>query len=59
MPMFLPNDDPGANFPALLRRTGLTETGPGGERLDGSIPHATTCVAVRFADGVIMAGDRR
>ncbi|MDQ3146461.1 MAG: proteasome subunit beta, partial [Actinomycetota bacterium] len=42
-----------------LRRTGLTETGPGGERLDGSIPHATTCVAVRFADGVIMAGDRR
>ncbi len=59
MPMFLPNDDPGANFPALLRRTGLTETGPGGERLGGSIPHATTCVAVRFADGVIMAGDRR
>ena len=24
-----------------------------------SIPHATTCVALRFADGVVMAGDRR
>ena len=23
------------------------------------MPHATTCVAVRFADGVVMAGDRR
>ena len=26
-------------------------------RLD--VPHATTCVALRFADGVVMAGDRR
>ena len=25
----------------------------------GAVPHATTCVAVRFADGVVMAGDRR
>ena len=23
------------------------------------MPHATTCVALRFADGVVMAGDRR
>jgi proteasome beta subunit len=23
------------------------------------VPHATTCVALRFADGVVMAGDRR
>ena len=23
------------------------------------VPHATTCLALRFADGVIMAGDRR
>ena len=23
------------------------------------LPHATTCVALRFADGVVMAGDRR
>ena len=25
----------------------------------GAVPHATTCVAVRFSDGVVMAGDRR
>jgi proteasome beta subunit len=23
------------------------------------VPHATTCVALRYADGVVMAGDRR
>ena len=23
------------------------------------MPHATTCVALRYADGVVMAGDRR
>jgi proteasome beta subunit len=26
---------------------------------DLAVPHATTCVALRFADGVVMAGDRR
>ena len=26
---------------------------------DSVVPHATTCVAMRFADGVVMAGDRR
>jgi proteasome beta subunit len=25
----------------------------------GGVPHATTCVALRCADGVVMAGDRR
>jgi proteasome beta subunit len=60
MPFFDPPLDPGSNFPELLRRIGL-----GGEQPahagDGSIevPHATTCVALRFADGVVMAGDRR
>ncbi len=24
-----------------------------------SVPHATTCVALKYADGVVMAGDRR
>ena len=24
-----------------------------------TVPHATTCVAVRYADGVVIAGDRR
>ena len=26
---------------------------------DLAVPHATTCVALRYADGVVMAGDRR
>lgn len=64
MPFFTPGDDPGSSFPDLLRRMGL---GPddaalhaavaAGGKLD--VPHATTCVALRFADGVVMAGDRR
>jgi proteasome beta subunit len=58
MPFFTPATDPGTNFPELLKRMGLTAepTGDGGEL---SVPHATTCVAIRFADGVLMAGDRR
>jgi proteasome beta subunit len=61
MPLFEPGDDPGASFPELLRRTGLTSPVdaalPGVGALD--VPHATTCVAVTYADGVVMAGDRR
>jgi proteasome beta subunit len=60
MPFFTPGDDPGSSFPELLRRVGA----PHPElRSDGAgvadVPHATTCVALRFADGVVMAGDRR
>jgi len=57
MPLFPPNDDPGSSFPDLLRRLGLAP----GPLPPGSIdvPHGTTCVALRFADGVVMAGDRR
>jgi proteasome beta subunit len=61
MPMFTPGHDPGASFPELLRRMGLGTAdqvaGLDARRLD--VPHATTCVALRFADGVVMAGDRR
>ena len=63
MPFFTPGDDPGSSFPELLRRIGLTSHStmtassvPGHEL---SVPHATTCVAPQFADGVVMAGDRR
>ena len=64
MPFFRPGDDPGSSFPELLRRVGLDQrTGSfDGTRLDGGrldIPHATTCVALRFDGGVVMAGDRR
>lgn len=57
LPLFTPADDPGPSFVGLL------------QRLQGSLPrfevdrtvvtHATTIVAVRCADGVVMAGDRR
>ena len=59
MPFFVPGDDPGANFPELLRRIGLQAVAPTGPSPDVGVPHATTCIALRFADGVIMAGDRR
>lgn len=65
MPFFRPGDDPGANFPDLLRRVGLSTdlafttppSSTGGAPF--TIPHATTCVALRFDGGVVMAGDRR
>jgi proteasome beta subunit len=59
MPFFPPGDDPGANFPELLRRVGIEPLPQGADRGALTVPHATTCVAVRYADGVVMAGDRR
>jgi proteasome beta subunit len=59
MPMFSFEQDPGASFGELLKRVGLSPFGgsvPGNEML---VPHATTCVALRCANGVVMAGDRR
>jgi proteasome beta subunit len=58
MPMFTPGDDPGSSFPDLLRRLGA-EHAVGHSSHDLEVPHATTCVAVRFNDGVVLAGDRR
>jgi proteasome beta subunit len=61
MPFFDPAIDPGSNFPELLRKVGLSGTtnpsAGGAATID--VPHATTCVALRFVDGVVMAGDRR
>jgi len=65
MPFFVPGNDPGPNLPELLRRVGLDPFAvpgntPGATVPAGlDVPHATTCVAVKFADGVVMAGDRR
>ena len=61
MPFFTPGDHPGASFAELLKRVGID---PFQKHLVESatqvhFPHATTCVALRFADGVVMAGDRR
>ncbi len=57
MPLFAVGDDPGSDFPLLLARTGLVHAAPVAPV--GDVPHATTCVALRYADGVVMAGDRR
>ncbi len=57
MPFFDPTTDPGSNFPELLRRVGFGTDVLGPGTID--VPHATTCVALRYADGVVMAGDRR
>jgi proteasome beta subunit len=60
MPIFTPGDDPGSSFPELLRRIGggAVPLNASADAL-GPLPHATTCVAMRYADGVVMAGDRR
>ncbi len=57
LPIFSPTEDPGPDFVSLLRRAGLPPMQPGTEQL--SVRHATTVVALRFTDGVVMAGDRR
>jgi proteasome beta subunit len=58
LPIFTASDDPGPSFADLLRRVRPTDALPsGGTPLD--ISQATTVVAVRYADGVLMAGDRR
>lgn len=63
MPFFPPGADPGPSFAELLRRTGLHPEVPVLDRLPAEdrlvITHGTTVVAVRFAEGVVMAGDRR
>jgi proteasome beta subunit len=56
-PFFPPDDDPGPSFAALLERTGYTPAVPT-EKLDG-VTHGTTVIAIRYGDGVVMAGDRR
>lgn len=59
MPFFAPGTDPGPDFVALLRRAAA----PLPAELRGldatQVAHGTTCVAIRYADGVVMAGDRR
>ena len=73
LPLFPPEHDPGPDFAGLLRVTadrsgsvsdgvaGVVRAAGGGGLTDLAlqVPHGTTVVAMRFADGVIMAGDRR
>lgn len=56
--MYSPSDDPGPSFAELLRRTG--HVAPLADVSDDlANAHATTVCAIRYGDGVIMAGDRR
>lgn len=50
-------DDPGPDFSRLARQTGAITDPAAGEVLD--LPHGTTCLALRFDEGVLIAGDRR
>lgn len=60
LPQFSPGDDPGPDFAALLRLHGLDAITPDGPvNAAGSILHGTTVLAIRYANGVVMAGDRR
>jgi proteasome beta subunit len=58
--MFGPDSDPGSSFVDLLRRVGIepfvTRESSGTAPI---APHGTTVLAIRYADGVVMAGDRR
>ena len=65
LPRFGQHDDPGPDFAALLRLTtadsAVTASGalPAGGSVLDDVRYGTTCVSVRYADGVILAGDRR
>ncbi len=43
----------------MLHRVGITPFASSVPEGELNVPHATTCVAVRYADGVVIAGDRR
>ena len=63
LPLFPPGEDPGPSFAALIRQNDRYQ--PLVASMDttrGAVPavaHGTTVVALRYADGVVMAGDRR
>jgi proteasome beta subunit len=58
LPLFQPSEDPGSNFNEFIKKMGYlpSYTFPGGSI---EVPHGTTCVALRFVEGVVIAGDRR
>jgi proteasome beta subunit len=62
LPFFASGNDPGPSFVDLLRRVAPHDV-PGAQVPAGGAGiepvHATTVLAVRYADGVVMAGDRR
>jgi proteasome beta subunit len=61
LPLFSTSVDPGPSFVDVLRKLAPHQLPGAGVSGPSSleIPHGTTVVAIRFADGVVMAGDRR
>ena len=59
LPLFTPDDDPGPSFVGLLGRLGVGAPDMPARIDPALITHGTTVVAVRYVDGVVMAGDRR
>jgi proteasome beta subunit len=63
LPMFRPEEDPGPEFTSVLRKLGLDPFEPARVSSPSTPPfevrHGTTIVAIRYRDGVLMAGDRR
>lgn len=61
LPIFHPVEDPGPNFSLLLEKLGLIVPNSVNEVSEKylKVPHGTTVLAVKFKDGVLMAGDRR
>ncbi len=61
LPTFRADDVPGPSFLGVLARTGAAPRwgDPGSQAAPLTHAHGTTVVAIRFADGVVMAGDRR
>ena len=57
--LFEPREDPGPSFTELLQRANLPVVLADGPPGALSVPHGTTIAALRYADGIIMAGDRR
>ncbi len=60
LPRFAPDDDPGPDFVGLARRAGLGTPELPLNFDDVFTPtHATTVLGLRYAGGVVIAGDRR
>ena len=64
LPTFSPGRDPGASFVDLLRQVAPHDLpgaagAHGGSGTTPEFVHGTTVLAIRYAEGVVMAGDRR
>ncbi len=61
LPLFPPESDPGPDFVGLLRMTAGRADPPARVEAGAAVqvPHGTTVVALRYAEGIVMAGDRR